>query len=80
MLNHTINSNMNSLNTDRVNRKTAREFFSKDNLNHPSIEENKQLHQQLMHLKSVKKESSAYDTHSIGDMSEKTADVRRQLD
>lgn len=46
MLNQTINSNMNSLmNTERIQRKTAREFFSKDNLNHPSIEENKQLHQ-----------------------------------
>ena len=44
MLNQTINSKSDMLlNTDRSSRRTAREFFSKDNLNHPSIEENKQL-------------------------------------
>lgn len=44
MLNHTINSKSDMLlSTERTSRRTAREFFSKENLNHPSIEENKQL-------------------------------------
>lgn len=55
MLNHTLKSDMHmSVNTTRTARRTAREFFSKDNQNHPSIEENKQLKSQIKHYKDIK--------------------------
>ena len=42
MLNHTLKSDM-QMSTNTITRRTAREFFSRDNLQHPSIEENKHL-------------------------------------
>lgn len=52
MLNKTLKSDTKS---DFSARRTAREFFSKDNEAHPSISENKLLKDQLQHLKEVKK-------------------------
>ena len=52
MLNKTLKSDMKS---EFSVRRTAREFFSKDNEAHPSISENKLLKDQLSHLKEVKK-------------------------
>ena len=57
MLNKTIKSDMKS---DFSARRTAREFFSKDNESHPSIEENKMLKDQLNHLKEVKKQTMSF--------------------
>ena len=42
-------------------RKTANEFFSKDNVNHPSIEENKFLKQQVKIYKDVKNKTNGLD-------------------
>lgn len=36
------------------NRKKAKEFFSKDNEDHPLIEENKQLKEELESVKRIK--------------------------
>lgn len=47
IMNRTIGSNMNGGSM----RKTAREFFSKDNLDHPSIDENRHLKQELERMK-----------------------------
>ena len=52
LLNKTIKSDMKS---EFSARHTAREFFSKDNESHPSIEENRMLKDQLNHLREVKK-------------------------
>lgn len=52
MMNKTLKSDMKS---ELSIRRTAREFFSKDNESHPSISENKLLKDQLSHLKEVKK-------------------------
>jgi hypothetical protein len=48
MMNRTINTNrdsemMISTDTGRQAHRTAKQFFSKNNQNHPSIEENKKL-------------------------------------
>ena len=43
MLNGTIRSEGLQMSSRTTARKTAREFFSKDNQNHPCIEENKKL-------------------------------------
>ena len=54
ILNRTLKSDLKS---DYSVRRTAREFFSKDNEAHPSISENKMLKDQLNHLKEVKKQT-----------------------
>ena len=38
-------------------KKTAREFFSKDNVQHPSIEENRQLKDELLRIRDIKSAS-----------------------
>lgn len=62
LLNKTIKSDMKS---EYSARRTAREFFSKDNENHPSIEENKMLKDQLNHLKEVKKQSMSFSGDTV---------------
>ena len=46
LMNHTINTNRDSellQSTGQLTRRTAKQFFSKENENHPSIEENHKL-------------------------------------
>ena len=63
ILNHTLKSDMQM--SSMTQRKTAREFFSKDNVIHPTIEENKQLKSQLNHFKSVKASVSGNDAGDL---------------
>jgi len=63
-MNHTINTNRESdmlLSTGQMSRRTAKQFFSKDNINHPSIEENKKLKAELDNIKSIKNQSTGGD-------------------
>ena len=64
-----------SVNTTRTARRTAREFFSKDNLNHPSIEENKQLKSQIKHFKDIKSQTMG-KFESTQDLDQETNNIR----
>lgn len=87
-MNKSIHSNMNSEALQMSQRSaatvlkcsTARQFFSKNNLDHPSIEENHQLKQQLAHLKSVQKQSQGLDVSSSTNVNEETRAIRTQLE
>ena len=59
-----------------TSRRTAREFFSKENTNHPIIEEHKQLKSQLDHFKQVKASVSNFDTDSVSQLDKETMDVK----
>lgn len=58
---------------------TARQFFSKDNLDHPSIEENRKLKQQLEHLRQVKTQSMGVDESTVSEVNQDTIAIRSQL-
>lgn len=58
---------------------TARQFFSKDNVDHPSIEENMRLKQQLEHLKQVKKSSVGVDESLVSQVNDDTLALKTQL-
>ena len=77
ILNKTIKSDMKS---EYSARRTAREFFSKDNESHPSIEENKLLKDQLNHLKEVKKQTMSLSAETAEDVQQQALEVRLQLD
>jgi len=60
---------------DNFGRQTANEFFSRENMQHPSIEENKKLKQKLESLSMAKSEGG--DPHSISRAREQIDHARR---
>mmetsp|Transcript_32816 Transcript_32816/g.50112 ORF Transcript_32816/g.50112 Transcript_32816/m.50112 type:complete len:139 (-) Transcript_32816:1234-1650(-) len=61
-------------------RRTAREFFSKENLDHPSIEENKNLKQQLKNYREIKAKSFGFSENSMKMVDDNITSVQLQLD
>ena len=74
MLNRTLKSDMKS---DYSIRRTAREFFSKDNEAHPSISENKMLKDQLSHLKEVKRQTMSFGSENAESVQVQAMEVRQ---
>lgn len=52
-MNSTLSSGAGSSNNNQFGRHTAREFFSKENLTHPVVEENQKLREKLRLLEET---------------------------
>lgn len=73
IMNRTIGSSMHSA------KKTAREFFSKDNMQHPSIEENRQLKDELQRIRDIKSATGKRNDYSERDVTSQMESYRSQF-
>ena len=60
-------------------KKTAREFFSKDNVQHPSIEENRVLKDELLRIRDIKSASGKRQDYSRVDVESQMESYRSHI-